>query len=67
MKALVYDGIQKVEYREVPKPKLQKHYDVIVKVTSTAICGSDLHLVRGMVKGMFNAKEDKCIKDILKP
>ena len=54
MKALVYDGIQKVECREVKAPKLEKDDDIIVKVTSTAICGSDLHLVHGMVKGMYD-------------
>ena len=54
MKALVYDGIQKVQCREVPYPKIEKDDDIIVKVTSTAICGSDLHLVHGMVKGMYD-------------
>ena len=44
MKAIVYDGIQKVQCREVPDPKIEKDDDIIVKVTSTAICGSDLHL-----------------------
>lgn len=54
MKALVYDGLQKVECRNVADPKIEKDDDVIVKVTSTAICGSDLHLVHGLVKGMYD-------------
>jgi len=54
MKALVYDGIQKVECRNVPDPKIQEDTDAIIKVTSTAICGSDLHLVHGLVKGMYD-------------
>lgn len=54
MKALVYDGIQKVDCREVKDPKIEKDDDIIVKVTSTAICGSDLHLVHGLVKGMYD-------------
>ena len=54
MKAIVYDGIQKVDYREVSDPKIEKDDDIIVKVTSTAICGSDLHLVHGLVKGMYD-------------
>ena len=54
MKALVYDGIQKVQCREVEDPKIEKDDDIIVKVTSTAICGSDLHLVHGLVKGMYD-------------
>ena len=54
MKAIVYDGLQKVQYRNVPVPKIEKADDIIVKVTSTAICGSDLHLVHGLVKGMYD-------------
>lgn len=54
MKAIVYDGMQKVECRTVEDPKIEKEDDVVVKVTSTAICGSDLHLVHGLVKGMYD-------------
>lgn len=54
MKAIVYDGLQKVQYRNIPDPKIEKADDIIVKVTSTAICGSDLHLVHGLVKGMYD-------------
>ena len=54
MKAIVYDGLQKVECRTVEDPKIEKEDDIIVKVTSTAICGSDLHLVHGLVKGMYD-------------
>lgn len=54
MKAIVYDGLQKVDCRKVDDPKLEKTDNIIVKVTSTAICGSDLHLVHGMVKGMYD-------------
>ena len=50
MKAIVYDGIQKIQCRNVPDPKIEKDDDIIIKVTSTAICGSDLHLVHGPVK-----------------
>ncbi len=52
MKALVYEGIKKVQVAQVQDPKLQKADDIIVKVTSTAICGSDLHLIHGMVPNM---------------
>ena len=54
MKAIVYDGMQKVECRTVKDPGIEKDDDIIVKVTSTAICGSDLHLVHGLVKGMYD-------------
>lgn len=53
MKAIVYDGIQKVECRNVADPGIEQE-EVVVKVTSTAICGSDLHLVHGLVKGMYD-------------
>ncbi len=52
MKALVYEGIKKVGVAQVQDPKLQKSDDIIVRVTSTAICGSDLHLIHGMVPNM---------------
>lgn len=54
MKAIVYGGLQKVECRTVEDPKIEKEDDIIVKVTSTAICGSDLHLIHGLVKGMYD-------------
>lgn len=49
MKAVTYQGIKDVEVKEVPNATLEKKDDVLVRVTSTAICGSDLHLVHGMV------------------
>lgn len=52
MKAIVYEGIRNVKVKEVEDPKLEKHDDIIVKVTSTAICGSDLHLIHGLIPNM---------------
>lgn len=52
MKALVWQGKQKVEIVEVPKPKLLEDRDVILKVTGTTVCGSDLHLLHGAVMQM---------------
>lgn len=49
MKAVTYQGIKDVAVKDVADPTLQKKDDVLVKITSTAICGSDLHLVHGMV------------------
>ena len=49
MKAIVYNGIKNVEVRNVEDPKIEKSDDIIVKVTSTAICGSDLHLIHGFI------------------
>lgn len=52
MKAIVYEGMKKVKVKEVTDPKIEKSDDIIVKVTSTAICGSDLHLFHGMIPNM---------------
>ncbi|MDU5080702.1 glutathione-dependent formaldehyde dehydrogenase [Tissierella sp. P1] len=52
MRAIVYEGINDVRVAKVDDPKIQNEDDIIVKVTSTAICGSDLHLVHGMVPNM---------------
>ena len=47
MKAVVYKEPFKVAVEEVPDPRLQHPNDVIVRVTSSAICGSDLHMYEG--------------------
>lgn len=44
MKALTWQGKRKVAVQEVPDPKIELPTDAIVKITSSAICGSDLHL-----------------------
>jgi len=52
MRALVYHSSKKVQVDTVPDPIIQEPDDIILKVTATAICGSDLHLYRGKVPGM---------------
>lgn len=49
MKALVFHKPKDVRVETVEDPKIQELTDVIIKVTSTAICGSDLHIYNGMV------------------
>ena len=44
MRALVWNGKEDVRVETVPDPKLEQPTDAIVRITSTAICGSDLHL-----------------------
>ena len=44
MKALTWQGKRDVRVEEVPDPRIEEPTDAIIKVTSTAICGSDLHL-----------------------
>jgi len=52
MKAVTYQGIKDVKVKEVPDAKIEKDDDILVKITSTAICGSDLHLIHGMIPEM---------------
>jgi glutathione-independent formaldehyde dehydrogenase len=47
MKALVYRGPRDVKVEEVDDPKVEQPTDVIVRITSTNICGSDLHMYEG--------------------
>jgi glutathione-independent formaldehyde dehydrogenase len=47
MKAVVYKGPFQVAVEDVEKPSLQHPNDVIVRITSSAICGSDLHMYEG--------------------
>jgi threonine dehydrogenase-like Zn-dependent dehydrogenase len=47
MKALVYEGPRKVRVKDVPDAKIERPTDVLVKITSTNICGSDLHMYEG--------------------
>ncbi|MDP9481177.1 MAG: alcohol dehydrogenase catalytic domain-containing protein, partial [Actinomycetota bacterium] len=51
MKAVAWHGIEDVRVDNVPDPTIQESTDAIVRITSTAICGSDLHLYD--VLGMF--------------
>ena len=51
MKALTFHGRRDVRVDEVPDPRIEEPTDAIVRITSTAICGSDLHLYE--VLGMF--------------
>ena len=48
MKALVFPKPKDVKVESVPDPVLVKPTDVVLRVTSTAICGSDLHIYNGM-------------------
>jgi threonine dehydrogenase-like Zn-dependent dehydrogenase len=52
MRANCWMGKRKVEVQRVPDPKILNSQDAIVRVTSTAICGSDLHLYNGFIPTM---------------
>ena len=52
MKATCWMGKKKVEVLDVPDPRIMNARDAIVRITSTTICGSDLHLYNGFMPGM---------------
>jgi threonine dehydrogenase-like Zn-dependent dehydrogenase len=52
MKALVFHKIGDIRLDEVAKPKIKDDFDAIVSITTSAICGTDLHFVRGTVGPM---------------
>ena len=47
MKAVTFQGVKDIQVKEVADPKIEKRDDIIVRITSTAICGSDLHIYQG--------------------
>jgi len=52
MRANCWMGKKSVDVRDVPDPKILNQQDAIVRITSTAICGSDLHLYNGFIPAM---------------
>jgi threonine dehydrogenase-like Zn-dependent dehydrogenase len=52
MKAIVFHGVGDIRLECVSDPKIQDATDAIVRLTASAICGTDLHFVRGTVPGM---------------
>ena len=52
MRALCWHGTEDIRVDTVPDPRIQDPRDIIVKISSTAICGSDLHLYGGFVPSM---------------
>jgi threonine dehydrogenase-like Zn-dependent dehydrogenase len=52
MKANCWMGKRRVEVEQVPDPKILNSQDAIIRITSTAICGSDLHLYNGFIPTM---------------
>lgn len=50
MKAVTYQGKEKMVVKNVEAPSIQEHTDMIVKITASGICGSDLHLYHGGIE-----------------
>lgn len=52
MKAVVFHGVGDIRLDDVREPELKKSTDAIVRLTASAICGTDLHMIRGTMSGM---------------
>ena len=52
MKAVVFHGVGDIRVDDVPEPKIKDPTDAIVRITASAICGTDLHMIRGTLPGM---------------
>src|SRR6059058_5418768 len=52
MKAVVFHGVGDIRLDEIPAPSIQEPNDAIVRLTASAICGTDLHMIRGTMPGM---------------
>jgi glutathione-independent formaldehyde dehydrogenase len=61
MRAVVYREASEVAVEDIPEPKLEHPCDVLVRITSSCICGSDLHMYEG------RRRVDGYIKVILHP
>ncbi|RSK26032.1 glutathione-dependent formaldehyde dehydrogenase [Bacillus sp. HMF5848] len=52
MKAVTYQGIKKIKVKHVEDPSIKKTDDIIISVSKSSICGSDLHLYHGLIPSM---------------
>ena len=57
MKAVVFHGMGDIRLENAPEPHIDEQTDAIVRLTASAICGTDLHMVRGT-----RARVSRCIK-----
>src|SRR5438270_4174961 len=52
MQAVIFHGVGDIRLEDVAEPKIKDATDAIVRITASAICGTDLHFVRGSFSGM---------------
>lgn len=71
MKAVVFYGVGDIRVREEPDPTIQQRTDAIVRLTASAICGTDLHMVRRAGTGRQEFKGgssryplDDCVRNV---
>src|SRR5580765_2393068 len=56
MKALVYHGPGKRAWESKPRPKIKLATDAIVRITTSTICGTDLHILKGDVPAVADGR-----------
>ncbi len=56
MKAVVFHGVADIRLDDVPEPKILDDQDAIIQLTSSAICGTDLHFIRGSMPPLEKGK-----------
>ena len=52
MKAVVFHGVGDIRLDSVDDPRIEEPNDAVIRITSSAICGTDLHFIRGTFPGM---------------
>ncbi len=52
MKALVWHGVGNIQLDNVPDPQIEQPGDAVIRITASAICGTDLHFIRGTFSDM---------------
>jgi hypothetical protein len=77
MRALIYHGSNDVRVDNVDDPQVINDDDILLRVTATAICGSDMHIYRGKFPGMdkgdilghefTNAERSCCCLEVMRP
>jgi alcohol dehydrogenase len=56
MKALVYHGPGRRSFEDVPRPRVREAADAVVEITTTTICGTDLHILKGDVPAVTDGR-----------
>ena|ERR1700745_669774 len=56
MKALVYHGPGKCAWEDKPRPAIQEAGDAIVRITTSTICGTDLHILKGDLPSVIEGR-----------
>jgi threonine dehydrogenase-like Zn-dependent dehydrogenase len=60
MRAVVWHGVGDIRIDGVPDPKVQQPTDAVVRPTASAICGTDLHFVRGTPRRSTSTPRTRC-------